>query len=249
MNLDKHFLVGLFLISLVSCINEPKKEKEKTLNDYVIESMLKPTFDESKIHGLGILKIGKSVDSTINYLLSTKNYILDSLSQSETEDDFYYSHVSNKSEKRKFIIPITESKKTFEAYEFVGNGWCKEKKIYWIPKYLIDSIEIENIRLTYYRNKLVFITCNSSFELLNAIKSKFGKPDEETDDSDVTFTKWNNDIITAGNYYYHSVDLKSTQFRLEIDGASDFIRDCDKTEFSLQDSILRGEQKAKLKNL
>jgi hypothetical protein len=246
-------LVSLVILT-IAC-NNNNSNKEKSVDDKLAEStrddsaseatMLNPKFDADKIYGLGIFKIGATYENTIAALLATNSYKFDSLSTMEQKSKFDVDHILDK---RKFIVKIKPPKSTLNRFNDIDNSsWCKDTKVCWVTKYLVDNLKIENVIATYYKNKLVKISCDWTSDLLNAVESKYGKPDEKYTDLNqkpiYSSTHWNNQEIQAG---YTS--LSHLKFDIDIKGGFKFLYGCSERDFKEQDKIDKSNNKSKLKN-
>jgi len=257
----KHPLCIFFtLLAFIAC-NTQTKEKRKTEEEEIAEitkidsatepTMLNPKFEKSKIYGFGVFKIGTSIDSSIIYLIKASGYSFDSLSNFTKKSQFKVSHPFF--EKNKNIFKINHGKSTLErTYEIDNATWCKNSNIFWIPSYTIDKINIQNLNLTYYKNKLVFISCDWSLDLITAVESKFGKPDENIVDAKqkpiYTSKQWYNQDLKSGTTTSALSNIIGETFEIKIKGGFKFLNGCEKRCFEEQNKIDKETKKLELKN-
>jgi len=252
----KQTLTACFLVTIMTITCKSKQSNEvKALQDELANimkvdsasetTMLNPKFDANKLCGFGIFKIGNSLENTITYLLSTKTYGIDSFSSREQKMKFDFNHVSNN---RKYIIKINPPKSTLDQFDDLENSsWCKDTKVFLLTKYVIDNITLDNLVATYYKDKLVKVSCEWSMDLSNAIESKYGKPDKKIADENLTppiySTYWYNQDIEAWE-----TSLETLKFNVGIKGGDRFLFGCSDRDFQEQDKIDKANNKEKLKN-
>jgi hypothetical protein len=79
-----------FLLGLSACSNKSQNNNTSiaatinadsiSTNEVAIEqTLLNPKFDENKIHGIGVFKIGTTVENSIGELLKKRTYTFDSI--------------------------------------------------------------------------------------------------------------------------------------------------------------------------
>ena len=259
MNTARNFFMGgLFLLTFFACKSKTK-DKEQTIEDKISEitkvdsateeTMLNPKYDESKIRGFGIFKIGASIESTVNELLKSKEYKFDSLASNakKTKLDLAIQDFTkdNKIYTKKYVVKIDHTKSTFDKYsdDVKNSNWSNDVKNYWITIYTIDNVVIKDLYLTFYKNKLAKISCDRlSTGLEDAIISKFGKADDMTTDIKYYHSYWNNKDIKAG---YSSLDY-DYDFVVEIKGSDKFLYGCSERAFVEQEKIDKANKKAEL---
>ncbi|PKO01664.1 MAG: hypothetical protein CVU43_11810 [Chloroflexi bacterium HGW-Chloroflexi-5] len=155
---------------------------------------------QCNIEGLGKFKIGKTKISIINDLekeLNTKVVVI---------SDGY-----------KIFLKKKEPKYIIEDRSYGLFSSCPDVKEYHISVYNIADMQIKELQLGFYKDVLFRIDCNSSKELEEALKIKYGEPElkwdkksvsciykysgNEVNYNDNTFTlKWQNGNIMATNY-------------------------------------------------
>jgi hypothetical protein len=87
--------------------------------------------------------------------------------------------------------------------------------VYRLFKYTVDSLDLNNVSVTFYHHRLVDVGCDWSIELHDALESKYGKPDRE--DRDLSqkppyyAISWNNGDIEV----YHSTIIENAQVRIK----------------------------------
>ena len=231
----------IILLSFIACTNQTIKDKMPTQPEdrYVSASELNPKYDESKIHGIGIFKLGKSIDSTIKNPIFTKIYTLDTIGKDKSKEE---------REGQRFIFFVPHPKSANHELDALDQkNWCKNKTVYVMPWYTVDSVKIPFVTLTYYNNILVSVCVGDYFYVYNSILAKYGKADKEYESYENGYRlirQWHNQDITAE--LHDNADDNS--FKVEINNVMEMINLCDEDEFNLQDSILKTKQKSKLKN-
>ena len=210
MDLKQFSTFSIIIVFFISCNNLTINDKiSKEVEDkYVTSSLLHPNYDESKIHGIGIFKLGKTLDSTIKNPIFAKEYILDTVVEKD--------RIRNSYEGEKDVYLISHPKSAEYEFDAVGQkNWCRNKTVYLIPRYTVDSLSINNVILTYYNKVLVSVSCSYSYYLDDAIVAKYGKPDKEYESAEDGFyhsRQWYNQDITAelqnGDTHSFKVELK-----------------------------------------
>lgn len=219
------------------------------------ETMLHPKFEEGKMHGIGIFKIGASVETTIGELRSGKSYLYDTLwSRSEYEAKFKDGHFLGNQIIKVNNPPSTSKHDEMEMAHIKGlyAYWCDQIECYYINQYLVDSVLIKNIELTYYKNKLICIFCEKNEALSDAITAKFGKRDDNLyKDRYVNYVYLNGDIqvmilmppIEANG------PTEPDEYKICIHRSDHFLGNCWKACFAAKDSIDKANKAQSLKNL
>lgn len=249
-------LTACILLTVLTTACKSKQSKEvKALQDELANitkvdsaseaTMLNPKFDANKLCGFGIFKIGNSLENTITYLISTKTYGVDSFSSREQKMKFDFNHASSN---KKYVIKINPPKSTLDQFDDLENSsWCKDTKVFLVTKYVVDNITLENLVATYYKDKLVKVSCEWSTDLSNAIESKYGKPDEKITDVNQKpiyySTHWYNQDVEAWE-----TSLEALKFNVGIKGGDRFLFGCSDRDFETQDKIDKENNKEKLKN-
>jgi hypothetical protein len=236
------FIPVLILVGLIACNQGTTKKTDSTAtNGRTMDEILQdPMFDESKVHGLGIFKIGASVESTIGQLVNSKNYRLDSIGNFEqvmqAQEVMGGFHLIFK------IKPCLTTSETDMIPLVSSYGvalWCAKSSIYTVGSYEVDSTIMEKLLVKYYNSKLVYVECSASRDLEDAVELKFGKP--ETYDPNSKWHGYSNGDLEAG----YSADI----FRVSVSGAKGFIDSCGKTGFAAQNVVDKADKARNLKNL
>ena len=229
------------LISITACNNGAKTP------GMIEEAMLHPKFEKGKIHGIGIFKIGSSVETTIGELVNNEKYVEDTI-----------SNIVDQRNGRKLdrlvhtmIFRIKAPASTLESdvdiikADYTIALWCRQTSIFTIAKYVVDSIEINNLVLSYYNNKLVHMECTATNELISAIEKKYGKYDM-VGDVDVWHGYKNGDVEA---WKMTEAGVPGEIFKIYLTGAQNFIENCGERDFATMDSIEKSYKHQSLKNL
>lgn len=181
-----------------------------------------PIFCNSQpLLGVGELKLGKSfVD--IQNSLKLNLFIINSDKDKHKElrkDKLILSSMPFDFELAKYASPIfridklddpfgLSQKEIFSTFDTV-----ESQQLYFLPKYTIASLELNDIYLLFRNDKLVFIDLRNSIDLLNALKKKY-PPIKDIDKADTvkctyTFTGaetenfgFSQNVIWKSNYSY-----------------------------------------------
>jgi hypothetical protein len=252
-------VIMLVQLSFASCDND-QKEKVKTVKNTLEDSvtnkknnedvkklieetvLLNPKFDNSKISGIGIFKIGNSIDSTIGKLLNS-GYKLISLNNYKQQSD-YEIYLSQKGKLVAQVSPINPLKRDqFMYIQYTPGLWCKKTKLYLINEYKIDNLKIKKITATYYNDKLVGIFSSYDQALENAIEVKYGKPDKDLATENRYYTKiWKNNDLEIES-------LRDMYFKVWIDGSYQFIKNCSEKDFETESDLEKSKLKSGVPNL
>lgn len=247
-----HLFQFFSLLLLFSCNsqNENSLRKSSFENtaiskiDSTTEGMMThPNFDSSKISGIGLFKIGNTVENSIGYLLSSEGYSMKVVSNLKEQNDYDL----NFSKKQNIIAEInpetTLNRDEQIMIRNVPSIWCKSAKIYLIQQYKIDNLTIQKLVLTYYKGKLVCFFCDYDEKLENAIEAKYGKPDKDLAIENRFFSKV---------WYNHELEIELVRdlyFKAWINGSYHFIDKCGEHDFEIQNELEKSELKKGLKNL
>ena len=212
------------------------------------ETILNPQYDDSKIKGFGIFKIGSSIENTINELLHSKEYKFDSASTHEKKSKLEVGAIAfskdNSVYSKKYIVKINHPKSTFDRINTIEEAsWCRDVEIYWITLYTVDKVNIKDLYLTYYKNKLVRIVCDRfSDGLEDAVVSKYGKADDSYATPGYYHSFWINKDLRAG---YSKSDFNH-DFEIIIKGGQRFLSNCNSQDFDEQSKIDQANKKEEL---
>jgi hypothetical protein len=249
-------LIAIITLALTACNNGAKTDNTKSReNGSAEETILNPKFDPNKIHGLGIFKIGVSIDSSIGKLLNEQHYKYDSIcngnqarQSSESLGPVYRVNI---------IKPAAIPDDLMAMYIKFGNGLLDKKVVvYQVETYMVDSANIYNLVAKYYHNKLVFITCNFDESVEMAIRQKYGSGEAMKNDptrgmKDGWHQYDNGDLVALyGSQITGSPDAYVPPvFELYVKDARSFFNDMGKVEYAKADSIYKAQKNNGLKNL
>lgn len=121
---------------------------------------------DEKFSGIGIFKL-KSDSSALFEYAKSKKFKIKEIPSSKTSLASYFP-IKNAMGK------IVDDNK----YHFTNK--CPLETIYFLSSYVVNGINMENITLTYFNNKLEKFECTYSEEIIDAIEAKYGKIKVET---------------------------------------------------------------------
>jgi hypothetical protein len=128
-----------------------------------------------KFTGIGIFKIGADTSTICAYAKSV-NRTISPLS----DGDWYASNKTNNDENEVLNVESDKSVYRFRKDKFTWKSLytnnCPDVTEYFINEYTVSEIHIYNIRLVFYKNKLVKFSSNKSKSISDAMKSKYGDP-------------------------------------------------------------------------
>jgi hypothetical protein len=253
-------LIVLLLFTIVCCKNEQKesvKSAENSLTDNIANkkidsnsnkkvvteaTLLNPNFDNSKIHGIGIFKIGSTVDSTIKKLLAN-GYKLQILNNYNQQSD-YELYGSQKGKIVAQVSPINPLKTDQRMIILNTPGiWCKKTNVFLINTYKIDNLNLKKLVVTFYDNRLVSLFTAYDQNLENAIEGKYGKPDNDIAVENRYFSKiWKNQDLEIES-------LPEMYFKVWVEGSYHFIKTCSDKDFETQSDLEKSKLKSGVPNL
>jgi len=122
--------------------------------------------NNEKFTGVGIFKIGTDTSILINYASTHVQYIRDC----DDYENYDYVKVANMSQ---LVRLKTNSDPTRQIWDL---SLCPDVSEYFLTAYEVAGITIKNIRLKYFKNKLVDFDSDASMEITDALKLKYGQP-------------------------------------------------------------------------
>ncbi|MDY0216980.1 MAG: hypothetical protein RBS19_08505 [Bacteroidales bacterium] len=130
--------------------------------------VLKVVDSQNKIEGIGVFKIGKTKIKIINQIAEDNNTVLKWYSDySDTEWLKYFRGI----EIAELFPNLQDSSKNP-----LRTSYCPNVRVFFINAYKIAGINLLNIHLRFYNDKLIEFYCDYSNELLDALSIKYGKP-------------------------------------------------------------------------
>jgi hypothetical protein len=225
----RRLFLFLFILA-VGCDENPtyivtdlnvKLDTPSTETNYIPgqETLLNPRYETGKLSGLGIFRIGSSI--SLIAALSENGYKVDSISTARQQIDYRATRLTGEGKAIVRILHAISARDTDE--EIAQANWCQGSKVYWLPSYHLYSLELKDVYLTFYKNKLVRVSCAFSEALYEAIEAKYGEANNIKGVSSGNSTPhriWWNQDLSGG---YSSADKS---FFVEVSGASNFMRDC-----------------------
>ena len=255
------FLVTLVisLISLDNVLSKEQSSEKSATKQSKKESQTKKVKKQTNISGLGIFKIGKTEIAIIDDLekeLTTKLVV--------TSDSYELVKAKGKSNLIFQLVP--KNKTGYDQFSI-----CPDVKEYLIPVYNIADMQIENLKLKFYKDVLFEISCDSTERLEEALKLKYGEPDMEVEKKsisciykytgnkvtyeDKTFTStWENGNINANNYimFWHNDQCEERflrTFYIRDSKTSEIISKCEKEIIDQNKIAEKQKREKKLKDL
>ena len=238
----------LLAIGLVACNQGGnKKANAVTVNRRTPEEiMANAKFDSGKIYGIGIFKVGATVENTIGQLMNSKKYTMYSVSNFDEEMSSKEVLLGAKQ-----IFKVTPSLTTsindmIALKQHYGIAlWCKKVSIFTIVSYDIDNISLHKLLIKYYDDKLIYVECDVlDGEIARAIHLKYGEPENTSGAPDAeTENGWYDNGEVAAGF------VPGKCFKVYVKGANQFIKDCGEKGFATQDTIDKANKVKQLKNL
>lgn len=220
---------------------EVEKKRAKNISEAIL---VNPKVDSSRLTGIGIFKIGSSIDNTIGELVRSKLYTRTTIRNYKQQSDYELSFYTSKKKVIAEIFP--ENPLETDKSLLIINApsiWCRNSKIFLINHYVVDKISLNKVVLTYYKGRLVAFVCDYSEKVENALIAKYGKPDR--------------DIILEGSpaskiWYNGDVEIEAARnlyIRAWINGSFSFIDKCSDKDFEEESDAKRKLLKGSLNNL
>ena len=219
------------------------------------------SFGQNKIEGIGKFKIKKTSVAYLDTLAKEQELDRETIS---TFDDYF--KMRYKTNKLAEVFPDTVD--TYKSPSYAH--YCKDARVFYIPKMKISEIELKDTYLTFYKDTLIQINTDYSSEVTEAFELKYGKAEIEKKEkevkctlkmtgTDVTYTEtmyyqyWENGsikCIAAIGDYRNSKCEKTTLSYISIstEKVNEKIRDCDTKERDRLDSKKKAEKKKQLDN-
>ncbi|MCK8496054.1 hypothetical protein M0L20_29580 [Spirosoma sp. RP8] len=143
---------------------------------------------QDKIEGIGKFKIGKT---TVNDLMKYARG--SSLAVQEAQSDVYEGSTG--------ILYKLSYKPDYVLDRVSG---CTSTSVYYLRKYDVAGIEINNVYLMFFDNLLISFEADNSPELKTAFVTKYGEPELSSNHQTVRcgtettyYSKWYNGTVTA----------------------------------------------------
>lgn len=125
--------------------------------------------DTNKFMGVGIFKIGTDTSVLLTYASKAAKYVRDC---DDSENLLYASQ-------NPVVQLLRLHHNPSKTYDIVSLSTHPEVKEYFLTEYVVSDIHIENVRLKYFRNKLIELKCKGSASIESAMSDKYGKPKSE----------------------------------------------------------------------
>lgn len=216
-------------------------------------------FGQSKIEGIGKFKLKRTVTAFLDTLAKEQDF--DRTTMSNYDDYFKLRY-----KKDKIAEIFSDTIKSYNSPPYAH--LCKDVRVFYLPKIKISDIDISELYLTFYKDTLIDIHVDYSKEIVDAFELKYGKPELETKDKDVTCTlrltgsdikytetmyyqRWENGNIKCtaaiGDYRDSKCEKQILSYiSISIEKLSEKIRDCDDKE---KDRIKNKQNTEKKKQL
>lgn len=210
--------------------------------------------------------------NTINSLGKFKINITDTTIVSEISKEYNSPIVTT----YKSILPFSYSQDPHRIFEVkkdtinynssdIRSTECPGVRVFYISTYEIADILVEDIYLTFEKNKLIIIECRSK-ELYKALKIKYPKFSTKTETKTVncvegglkdpefakdynTKTKWIGCEITEKIYYSKDCELRTLNYCEIYKSPMKYYFDCDELIQAKREKRLNDAKKNKLKDL
>ncbi|MBS1775900.1 MAG: hypothetical protein JSS64_06415 [Bacteroidetes bacterium] len=201
------------------------------------------TFGQDKIEGIGKFKLKKTTIAYLDTLVKEKDFDREVI---KSYDDYF--KIMYKKDKLAELFPDTV--KTYNSPPYTH--YCKDTRVFYIPKMTISDIEVKDTYLTFYKDTLVNINTDYSSEIVEAFELKYGKAELEKKEKEVKCTLkltgstisytetmfyqyWDNGNIKCtaaiGDYRDSKCEKQSLSYiSISIEKISEKIRECDDKE-------------------
>lgn len=144
-------------------------------------------------------------------------------------------------------------------------SYCPDGRVFYVERFKVAGITLKRLYLTFYKDRLVYLTCIPEKTIANALKLKYGEAVEETDDgyrycggvryvSTTHWDAWRNGKIKAwyglSEYrdYYCRLGPPTAQFSLFDSDNWDAYRTCNNdSRKSVTGTIRQSDKRTKAK--
>ncbi|MES2265607.1 MAG: hypothetical protein V4520_02525 [Bacteroidota bacterium] len=155
----------LFLIlTLISTNIFAQKAKKKTATKPVSNKI-----DFNKFLGVGIFKMGSDTTELISYADTHTEFIRN------TNSVMRYIDFKMMNDDKGGVNGLIRLKKNV-GDETVRLSKNPEVDEFYLTKYEVAGIKLENLKLKYFKGRLVDFTCDDNDDLVDALTQKYGKP-------------------------------------------------------------------------
>lgn len=216
-------------------------------------------FGQDKIEGIGKFKLKKTTTAYLDTLVKEKDFDRETI---KNYDDYF--KLMYKKDKLAEMFPDTVTTYNSPPY----SHYCKDTRVFYIPKMTISEIELKDTYLTFYKDTLVDIHTDYTSEIVEAFELKYGKSEIDKKEKEVkctlkltggtiTYTEtmfyqyWENGNIKCtaaiGDYRDSKCEKQSISYiSISIEKVSEKIRECDDKE---RDRLKNRQDKEKKKKL
>lgn len=216
-------------------------------------------FGQAKIEGVGKFKLKKTTTAFLDTLAKEQDFDKTTI---RNYDEYF--KLRYKKDKVAEVFPDTVKSYNSPPYARL----CGDVRVFYLPKIKISDIDIAEMYLTFYKDTLVSIQVDYAREIVEALELKYGKPELDTKEKEVTCTlkltgsdikytetmyyqKWENGDIKCtaaiGDYRDSKCEKKILSYiSINIEKFAEKIRDCDDKE---RDRIKNKENTEKKKQL
>lgn len=216
-------------------------------------------FAQNKIEGIGKFKLKKTTTAFLDTLAKEQDF-------DRTTMRNYSEYFKLRYKKGKIAEVFPDTVKSYDSPPYAH--LCKDVRVFYLPKIKISDIDITEMYLTFYKDTLIDIHVDYKKEIVDALELKYGKPELDTKEKQVTCTlkltgtdikytetmyyqKWENGNIKCtaaiGDYRDSKCEKQILSYiSINIENLSEKIRDCDDKE---SDRIKNKENNERKKQL
>jgi hypothetical protein len=217
------------------------------------------SFGQNRIEGIGKFKLKKTSVTYLDTLAKEQG-----LDREKINTFKEYYNLRRETNKLAEIFVDTVERYNSPSY----SHYCKDARVFYIPKMKISEIELSNTYLTFYKDTLVEINTDYEREITEAFELKYGKAEIEKKEkeikctlklsgAEISYTEimyyqyWNNGNIRCtaalGDYYNSKCEKQSISYiSLSVEKMTTKIRECDDKE---EDRIKKKNDSEKKKKL
>jgi|GEM_PF-3294250 len=212
----KPFLLFSAIFLLVSATGYSQRTVVK-INSVNTNKKENATSDPNLFTGIGLFKIGTDTAILVSYATTHVNYFGDVVSFEKLHDRMDQDDDGTTQE----LLRL----KPTDSTEGIGllETYCSKVTEFYLSRYEISGIVIKNIRLKYFKNKLVEFKCDYSKDIEDALTVKYSKPHLKVTtekfscmhnmtgittplEAKTYSQSWNNGPITATSLLWESYD-------------------------------------------
>ena len=215
-----------------------------------------------RIHGIGKFKVGETTLSVISELEAEMGT---QVKTALTSDDVY-----QESGHQNVILELKPD--TVNQYDGpVQASQCMAAKVYFIPRYKLAEVELNDVQLVFVSGKLAKFQCADPTDLVDALEIKFGKSPVHLTEKTIYCTlqltgqrvphkesvytqSWGNALIPADYvlsvYYNSDCEKKSiSYFSITNEAVMSRVEKCEESSTYRRQAALKAAKRKKLSDL